>query len=169
MQSPISPRKATFKDLDPIANISLQAYQEYRNRLTVENWHKMQQSLSHTKVTASTAQFYVAEIEKTIVGAIAYYSPGKSNPRFFDDDWASLRLLAVTPNFRGRGIGKLLTTAGIERAKSDKATGIGLYTSEAMTIAQKMYGDLGFQRGRELPMMLGLRYWLYLLEISDYN
>ena len=31
-----------------------------------------------------------------------------------------------------------------------------------MTVAQKMYGSLGFKRVRELPRMLDLRYWLYL-------
>lgn len=42
----------------------------------------------------------------------------------------------------------------------------GLYTSELMTTAQKMYAELGFKRQQELPSMLGLRYGLYFLSIN---
>ena len=125
----------------------------------------MEQNLSNVSSIADRADFIMAKIEDNIVGAVAYYPPGRSNPQYFDDRWASLRLLAVAPNYRGRGIGKLLTQSGIERAKQDNAFGIGLYTSEAMTTAQKMYAKMGFKRDRELPLMLGLRYWLYLLPI----
>ena len=160
-------RNAIFADFNSIASISIAAYQEYSTNLTAENWQKMQQSLANVSQTAKAASFIVAEIERKIVGAIAYYPPGKSNPKFFEINWASLRLLAVAPEYRRRGIGKLLTKAGIDRAKQDNARGIGLYTSEAMTTAQKMYTSLGFQCDRELPSMLGLRYWLYLQPITN--
>ncbi|MEM7760107.1 MAG: GNAT family N-acetyltransferase [Cyanobacteria bacterium P01_A01_bin.40] len=75
----------------------------------------------------------MAEVEGQIVGAIAYCAPSNSNPKFFDSGWASLRLLAVTPSYRGQGIGTLLTKEGIRRAKQDQAECLGLYTSELMT------------------------------------
>lgn len=159
-------RDATPGDFTSIASISVAAYQEYANYLTVGNWQKMQQSLSNVSLTAKTADFIVAKLEDDVVGAVAYYPLGRSNPKFFQSSWASLRLLAVAPNYRGKGIGRLLTQAGIERAKKDNAAGIGLYTSELMTTAQKMYGKLGFQCECELLPMLGLRYCLYLLAIE---
>ena len=97
----------------------------------------MKQSLSNVKQTAKNADYIVAETNNKIVGAIAYYPPGKSNPKYFDSNCASLRLLAVNPNYRGRGIGKLLTQTGIDRAKKDNAEAIGLYTSTIMTAAQR--------------------------------
>ena len=157
---------ATPADFDSIARISVTAYKEYATLLTAENWQKMEQNLFNVAQTADTANFVVARVEDNIVGAVAYYPPGKSNSEYFSDRWASLRLLAVAVNYRGQGIGKLLAQAGIERAKRDNAQGIGLYTSEAMTTAQKMYAKMGFKRDRELPSMLGLRYWLYLLPIT---
>jgi ribosomal protein S18 acetylase RimI-like enzyme len=155
-------RTATPSDYREIAQISIAAYQEYAKVLNAENWQRMQQNLLDVEHTAKVADFIVAEIKNAIVGAIAYYPPGKSNPKYFDSQWASLRLLAVAPQHRRKGIGKLLTNEGIERAK-DNAKAIALYTSEAMTVAQKMYGSLGFKQVRELPMMLDLRYWLYVL------
>ena len=129
MRSPkkILLRDATPSDFDTVADISIAAYQEYAPKLTSENWQIMKRSIANVGKTAMTAEFIVAEIDSTIAGAIAYYPPGKSNPQFFDSQWASLRLLAVSPNYRGRGIGKLLTKEGILRAKKDNAWGIGVY------------------------------------------
>ena len=159
-------RDASQSDFEDIANISLAAYREYAHVLTPENWHKMKQSLSSVKQTAMVADYIVAKMENKIVGAIAYYPPGKSNPKFFDSSCASLRLLAVEPNYRGKGIGNKLTIAGIQQAEKDSAAAIGLYTSEAMTTAHKLYSRLGFERVKELPSMLDLRYWLYVLSLN---
>ena len=156
-------RDAIFEDYKQIADISIAAYQEYAKALTKENWQKMKQSLSNVEQTAKNADYIVAEINNKIVGAIAYYPPDKSNPKYFDSNCASLRLLAVDPNYQSRGIGKLLTQTGIDRAKRDKAKAIGLYTSAIMTAAQTMYSSLGFIRTRELPAILGLQYYLYIL------
>ena len=162
----ISLRNATLLDFEQIAKISVAAYQEYAKVLTAENWQKMEQSLSNVEQTATVASFIVAEVEDKIVGAVAYYPLSKSNSQFFDSNCASLRLLAVDPQYRGQGIGKKLTLEGIKRAKKDRAKAIGLYTSEAMTTAQRLYGSLGFEQVKELPQMLDLRYWLYILPLN---
>lgn len=160
-------RNASLLDSEEIANISVAAYKEYAKILSVNNWQKIKQNLSNVEQTALVANFIVAEVENKIVGAVAYYSPGKSNPKFFNSDCASLRLLAVDPQHRGKGIGRKLTIEGINRAKHNRAAAVGLYTSEAMTTAQKLYGSLGFNRVKELPSMLGLRYWLYILTLNS--
>ena len=158
-------RDAKASDFATIAQVNLAAYQEYAQRLDTKNWQKMQQSLVNVAQIAHTAKFIVAEVEQEIVGSVAYYPPGNSNPNIFAHQWAALRLLAVAPNHRGQGIGKLLTTEAITRAKQDNAEALGLYTSEIMTTAQKMYTNLGFKPEKELPSMLGLRYWLYLISV----
>ena len=110
-------RNAISLDFEEISLVSIAAYREYIKILSAENWQKMQHSLSNVEHTAKIANFLVAEVENKIARAIAYYPPGKSNSKFFDSQWASLRLLAVAPNYRGKGIGKLLTEEGIKRAK----------------------------------------------------
>lgn len=160
-------RDATPSDFNTIAHISVKAYQEYLTVLNAENWQTMQNSLSNVENTAKSAKFIVAEVADEIAGAIAYYPPGKSNGKIFNSQWASLRLLGVAPKHRGKGIGKLLTKEGIIRAKEDNAEAVGLYTSEAMAVARKMYAGLGFDQVQELPSMLGLRYWLYVLPLKN--
>ena len=86
-------RDATPADFDAIARISVAAYQEYAALLTAEDWQKMHHSLSNVSQTANNADFILAETDGEIAGAIAYYSPEKSNPQLFNTNWASLRFL----------------------------------------------------------------------------
>ena len=158
-------RDAIKQDFEEIANISVEAYRQYGEALTPENWSKMQATLTNVAKTANLASFIVAEENNNILGSISYYAPGKSNPDIFPVQWASIRLLAVAPAHQGKRIGKLLVQECIQRARKDNAPAIGLYTSELMTVARKMYPKMGFKQDKELPSILGLRYWRYVLNL----
>jgi ribosomal protein S18 acetylase RimI-like enzyme len=159
-------RDAYPHDFDEIASVSVVSYQEYAEALTPENWEIMKQTLSSISRFAEPATFIVGEHNNRVIGSVAYYSPGYSDIRIFPSDWASIRLLAVLPEYRGRGIGKALTQTCIERAKRDGAEVIGLYTSELMVTAREMYAQLGFQQDIELPQRLGIRYWRYVMQLD---
>ena len=79
-------------------------------------------------------------------------------------DAASLRMLGVDPTARGRGIGKALVEAAIDRARRAGRTVMLLRTTPPMVVAQAMYRGLGFVRdpSRDLrendePHLLGFR------------
>ena len=76
-------------------------------------------------------------------------------------------MLAVSPKYRGQGIGRQLTKECIQRAKRDQAEVIGLHTSELMVTARRMYEKLGFQQDTELPRNFGIRYWRYILKLAE--
>ena len=158
-------RDAVSQDFKKIAQISVEAYRQYAEALTPENWNKMQTTLTNVANTANLASLIVAEENNNIIGSIAYYASGKSNPNIFPVEWASIRLLAVSPAYQGKGIGKLLVQECIQRAKKDNAPAIGIHTSELMTVARKMYPKMGFQQDKELPSRFGLRYWRYVLKL----
>jgi GNAT superfamily N-acetyltransferase len=61
-------------------------------------------------------------------------------------DAVGVRLLAVDPRARGRGVGKALTLACIERARTLGRARVVLHTTRAMTTAWAMYERLGFVR-----------------------
>jgi ribosomal protein S18 acetylase RimI-like enzyme len=142
------------------------AYGEFAPRLEPGGWDRMRQSLAAARLVAGGARLMVAEKEGNVLGSVAYYPPGRSTPTIFQSEWASLRALAVEPQARGRGIGRRLTEAAIERARQDGAGIIGLHTSEAMTVARGLYQRMGFALVSELPTYLGLRYWLFRKEIA---
>jgi DNA-binding MarR family transcriptional regulator/GNAT superfamily N-acetyltransferase len=68
-----------------------------------------------------------------------------------EDGDVELVKMAVTPAFRGRGIGRLLTLHAIDRAKALGARKIVLATSPRLLVANVLYKSLGFQVTEEGP------------------
>ena len=68
-----------------------------------------------------------------------------------DDGDVELVKMAVTPAFRGRGIGRLLTLHAIDRAKALGARKMVLATSPRLLVANVLYKSLGFQTTNEGP------------------
>lgn len=68
-----------------------------------------------------------------------------------NDGDVELVKMAVTPSFRGRGIGRLLTLHAIDRAKALGARKIVLATSPRLLVANVLYKSLGFQTTEEGP------------------
>ena len=68
---------------------------------------------------------------------------------------AGIRLLAVAPAARGRGVGKALTRECIERARALGRSSVVLHTTRAMQTAWHMYEQLGFRRSPDLDFRQG--------------
>lgn len=158
-------RKAEPHEFGAIAQMNISAYREYAERVTEDAWLAMRAKLTSVKHLARDAVFLVACVSGELAGSVAYCAPGKSDPEIFSPDWASVLLLAVSPQYRGSGIGRALVEACIHLAKEDEAQVIGLYTSELMTAAQRLYESMSFQKDGQLPRRHGLRYWRYKLLI----
>jgi ribosomal protein S18 acetylase RimI-like enzyme len=79
---------------------------------------------------------------------------------------ASMRMLAVDPDAQGRGIGRALAVACIERARAAGRPGISLYTRPVMTVAQRMYESLGFRRVPELDWEFEPGEWLWAYRLD---
>lgn len=67
---------------------------------------------------------------------------------------ATLRMVAVPPAERGRGIATALTQACIDRARERGWPKVCLLTVERMRTAQRIYERLGFVRDRSLDLQL---------------
>ena len=157
---------ATADDINAIADLNVEAYREFADCMTPDNWQKMEASIRSIEVRTRSTRFLVMRDQGTIVGSVGYCPASRGNPEIFPPDWATVLVLAVAPAHRGRGIAKALVSACIACARHDSARVIGLFTSELMTSAQQLYESLGFRRERELPPRLGLRYWRYKLDLS---
>jgi len=95
------------------------------------------------------------EIAGTVVyvGDIQHYGSGGIATREYNS--AGFRLLAVTDAARGKGVGKLLTQACINKARQQGRSQLILHTTLAMQTAWKMYERLGFSRSEDLDFMQG--------------
>lgn len=86
-------------------------------------------------------------------GEMQYYGSGGTAPQ--EKNAAGFRLLAVDAAARGLGLGKLLTTACIEKARGENLNQIIIHTTKTMQTAWRMYEKFGFKRAEDLDFMQG--------------
>ncbi|ROS27723.1 GNAT family N-acetyltransferase [Cellulomonas sp. PhB150] len=99
---------------------------------------------------AAEATLLVATVEATdgspvVVGTITLAPHGTSYAEVAEPGELELRMLAVAPEARGRGIAEALMRAAVRQCVVAGARRIVLSTLDAMTTAQRLYGRLGFE------------------------
>jgi GNAT superfamily N-acetyltransferase len=116
---------------------------------------------------AETCRVLVAiDRGENIVGTVTYV-PGPGTPwsESEREGEAGFRALAVDPSARGRGVGRALAGACLERALAAARIGVAIYTRPAMTAAHQMYASMGFVRdqSRDWEFEPGEWLWSYVL------
>lgn len=92
------------------------------------------------------ADVYVAELDGRVQGAVTYLPDASKDGHPWPPRGAVLRLLAVDPAVRRRGLGERLTAVCIERALEEHVLYLGLHTAPTMAAARRIYERLGFVR-----------------------
>ena len=98
---------------------------------------------------AATCPVLVAVDENgRVLGGVTYVpGPGTPYSESETDGEASFRMLAVDPaGGQGRGIGRALVQACIDRARADDRSRLVLLTRPRMTAAHRLYMAMGFRR-----------------------
>ncbi|SOD93413.1 GNAT family N-acetyltransferase [Blastococcus haudaquaticus] len=88
----------------------------------------------------------VRDQDHRVVGSVALVLAGDFGEITRSDDEAAFRMLVVDPAARGRGIGELLVTTCLDRARAAGKRRMVLSTDPRMTAAHRLYGRLGFTR-----------------------
>ena len=155
MAGALAIRDAKKEDLDAVSALLVDAYAEYmpppRQVLTAEEragWDGYRRNIADVWSRAPISSTIVAERDGALLGSVNYYAPGQADSPdgAWPDGWASIRLLAVSPQARGLGIGRTLMNECLRRARADGATTMGLHTTKLMDVARAMYLRLGFTR-----------------------
>jgi ribosomal protein S18 acetylase RimI-like enzyme len=153
-----------FTTTDQDANrVACAAWDQYAS--TFGEWDRLAAFLANTASLSSEAELVVAERAGLVVGVVGYVGPLRPREAIFPPDWPLVRMLSVLPEERGRGIGRLLTDACIERATRDRAATIGLHTSPVMRSALDLYLRMGFVLQRAIPNRSGVPYAIYSLTV----
>ncbi len=145
-------RDAKREELDDVADVISAAYAQYapppesgKALLDAFDEYRIDQRDVWSRLADS--QLIVAEEEGRIIGTVTFYPPGSDKKgENWPAEWAAIRLLAVHPDARGKGIGRLLTDECLRRARELGAPAVGLHTSHIMAVAQAMYERMGFTR-----------------------
>lgn len=147
-------RDAEEEDLADVQAITVEAYQEYAAFMPPLVWEDYRADMLATVGgEGPPAERIVAELDGRLVGSVLLY-PARTrytapDGTVFTAPLPELRLLAVAPALRRRGIGKALMEECVRRARASGAAALGLHTSDLMQVAMHMYERMGFLRAPE--------------------
>lgn len=106
--------------------------------------------LSGAAARAEHADLLVAvDDDGTLLGTLTVVHPGSRFAELSRDDELEIRMLAVAPAARGRGIGAELTRAALRQAAEQGKRAVALYSVSTRTKVHTLYERLGFQRDPE--------------------
>ena len=110
----------------------------------------------------------VATDDSVIVGTVMLQTWPNGGELLRGPDEAEIRALAVRPEARGRGVGRALVRAVIERAASLGVRHLLLLTQQEMKTAHRIYEEAGFIRlpDRDLSPEPGVYLLSYGLDLG---
>src|SRR5215207_8031961 len=151
MDAPPLVRTARLADRGAIARLTLAAYREYATSMAPDAWRALDQAIRSSLADDTNVTRLVAELHGAIVGSAALYAPDSAAYGSLASltPWPEVRLVAVDPAVRGRGVARALVEECIMRARTSGATALGLHTSRSMHAAKKLYEHMGFVRDPE--------------------
>lgn len=141
-------RDARPDELEEVREITLRAYAEFAGVMEPSAWEGLHRAVVSALDTPLPAERIVAEREGELLGSVMLFPPATDsygNPAAAAA-WPELRLLAVAPEGRGRGIGRALVDECVRRARRAGAAALGLHTSRSMVAAIRLYESMGFRR-----------------------
>ena len=151
------------EDSNQLNQVAVEAFSQFEQHYS--DWQSLITAVGKMANLAETARLFVAEDNGNIVGGVALVPPNDNPNSHFDKTWAAIRMLVVSPDCRGKGIGRALTEACIEHAKQSQVKTIGLHTSPIMQIALAMYQRMGFEKFKGIDPIFGVEYGVYKLEL----
>jgi GNAT superfamily N-acetyltransferase len=146
-------RDARPSDRDAIRQVTLSAYQEYAAGMPA-HWERYRQNILATLADVRPAEQIVAEQDRLILGNVLLYPTGTAltapDGVSVRTQLPEVRLLAVVPAARGRGVGAALMKECIRRAGAAGASAVTLHTTDMMQAALRLYQRMGFVRAPAL-------------------
>jgi ribosomal protein S18 acetylase RimI-like enzyme len=140
--SPVAVVAARPEDFDEIAELTVRVYVD--GGLASRGYAA---ELADVAGRADRAELLVVrEADGRMVGSVALVLAGTFGNVTASDDEAAFRMLVVDPAVQGRGIGELLVTTCLDRARTAGKRRMVLSTDTRMTAAHRLYRRLGFTR-----------------------
>jgi GNAT superfamily N-acetyltransferase len=157
-------RDAHIKDRQAVDCLGLAAFEQYRH--AYGDWPLFREKISSMSSWVPPGTLLVAVSDEVLLGAVIYLAPGQTKPNFFQPEWAVMRMLVVSPEARGQGVGRALAEHCIALGRRDGAKTFALHTSELMSVALPMYLRMGFQWKSPAPEVHGISYAVYTQAIE---
>jgi len=137
-------RNARPEELDEVSLLIGDAYQQYEKIIPSWAWKTYIEGIMDVRSRLGLSELIVAELCGRLAGAVTLYLNAEQEG--WPEGWASIRILAVPPAYRGQGIGRRLMEECIRRCREHGIATVGLHTTRVMSVARKMYERMGFKR-----------------------
>ena len=143
-------REARPDELEFIETLVKTAYQEFQPLFPEKVWLAWMDNISKVIHGQTGILLVAADDNGTIHGAVKFYpDAGQAAMGVWPPGAASMRILAVPPQSRGQGYGRLLVEECLRRAREMLIPVMYLYTGPFMAAARHIYEKLGFTRAPE--------------------
>jgi len=156
-------------EYEEAGRVTAEAYREFA-RPGDPDWEEYLREIADVAGRAPKTPVLVAVDEGRVLGSATLEMDDHvvgDDDAWLPPDVASLRMLGVDPEARGRGVGRALVLATIELARSAGKSRYVLRTTERMTAAHRLYESMGFERDAERDLVFenGFRLVAYRLAI----
>lgn len=136
-------RPVTPTDLEHVGALTARAY--VSDGLLADD-HVYADELRDATARARAATVLVAVEREELLGTVTIAEVGSGYAEVALEGEREIRMLAVDPAARGRGVGELLLRAALEHAAATGPGAVVLSTMPAMRAAQRMYERVGLVR-----------------------
>lgn len=140
----------TLKDVDKEAVVELLvgSYGQYASDYSAEGWQQYLGNIRLSLDNPAIDRVLVAQSEGEFLGTLQLFT--NSEAAYQDPDLGIVdpivRLLAVSPTARGKGIAQALLKESVNYAKEKGASFLYLHSSDNMSQAIRLYEYFGFKR-----------------------
>ena len=155
-------RNARPVEFEEIGKLMVQVYSQlegFPKEDEQPGYYRMLAHIGEQTQKPGTELLVAVTPDDRIAGAVVYFRDmqyyGSGGTATGEKNASGFRLLAVNPEKRGKGIGKLLTVACISKTKNNNIPQLIIHTTKAMQTAWAMYEKLGFKRSEDLDFIQG--------------
>lgn len=167
--APLSLRNARKEELDTVAALLHEAYQQYESLLSPEMWREYLSDIVDVRGRWGRSELIVARHGGELAGAVTFYPDAARSGEGWPPRWSGVRLLGVKPAKRGLNIGGALMEECLRRSRARGAAAVGLHTISFMEVAKAMYERMGFVRAPQFDVNVapGVEVIAYRLDLSQ--
>lgn len=151
-------RPARPAELDEVGRLLVESFSAYAAALTPAVAATYLAEVAEVDRRVAVAEVLVATCEGVVVGSVTFVPDAGDDDHPWPEGGSVLRLLAVAPPWRGRGVGRLLVDACIRRALVRERRFLALHTAPFMQAATHLYERMGFVRAPEWDFDAGSHY-----------
>jgi len=159
-------RRARAEEYDAIGELTVEVYRDLHGG-TLDEYEL---ELRDVARRAADAEVYVAVgTDGAVLGSLAFAAHGSEYAELSHPGEAVFRMLAVGTSARGRGVGRLLVQACVDRARELRMDRLRLSTRPFMHDAHRLYERMGFTRTPDLDWepQPGIDLLTYSLELRE--